>query len=321
MPATRPSSHPEPAAPEGARACEEMLWLLGQPSLEDYLDFLRTRTTQQPADLAKAAAAWRQARDRFAALGEAQAGAADHHVPEPLDPALVPKADGLKRDPYFAGAFDTFPTEVAMVEVDRLVVHQRHIAATYAERRAAGLAAASPDAAALFDFCLPVEREQPPVRIERLREGRYLFSSLSTDLRAHHPTLLTAEQAAGFSNTGPIAGVIGLVVGYGSNYLSAIRFQGRLLLHNGYHRAYSLHAAGIRRAPCVIQTVTRMDELEAAASGRVLENIAHYFTVPRPPMLRDYFDPQLAARHRVLPCETSVELEFKVREGVAVASR
>jgi len=295
---------------------DEMLWLLGQPTLEDYRAFVRNRVVGGEHERVEAISAWRAAGDRYFELAKAEAGAADDHVLQPLPLELDEKAAALAADPYFATTLDTFPTELAMVELGRLVVYQRHIAATYAEARSAQLTGGlTPEA--LFDFCLPQERAQPPVRIQRLAEGRYLFSSPSTDLRPHRPALLTAEQLAGFTSNGPIAGVIGLVVGYGSNFLSAIRYQGRLLLHNGYHRAYALHAAGFTHAPCVVQTVTRPDELRVAAADRVGDDPEHFFKGARPPLLRDFFDPALARRHRVLPCQTAVEVEFKLRSGVA----
>lgn len=300
----------------GSGVATEMLWLLGQPKLADYLDFVRHRAVGgERADLAALTRAWRAASDRFQALQTEDAGAAECST-DPLPDALAALADELANDPAFKRTFDTFPTRIVMVELDRLIVSQRHIVVGYAEGRADHLTAEA-DPIALFRYCLPGEQGQPPVRVRRLAENRYLFSSPSTDLRTHAPRLLPPDCAP--DGIGPVAGIIGLIVGYGSNFLSAIRAGERMLLHNGYHRAWSLRAAGITHAPCVVQTVAGSEELRVAACDRVIGHPDHYLKAARPPLLKDYFDPVLTRRHRVLPWETTVEVEFKLRSGAAAS--
>lgn len=295
----------------------EILWLLGQPSLEDYLDFVRGRVVGGDR-IARTTIIedWRAANDRFHDLRVTEAGAADGHEPAPLDPDMAPLAESLRADPLFIEACSSFPGEIMMAQLDRLVVYQPHIAVDYAERRAI-LLRQQKDAAAIFRHCLPRERSQPPVRIQRLARDRYLFTSPSTDLRPHASTLLNAAQAAGVDSSGPIAGIIGLIVGYGTNFLSGIAFNGRLLLHNGYHRAYSLRAAGITHAPMLVRSVSSVEELCVAAVERVADDVGHYFASPRPPMLKDYFDGALAKRHAAYPSRTAVEVEFKMRRVTA----
>jgi hypothetical protein len=117
----------------------------------------------------------------------------------------------------------------------------------------------------------------------------------------------------GFESFGPIGAVVGLVVGFGSNFLSVIRSDGRMLLHNGYHRAYALRAAGFTHAPAVVQTVTRLDELALVAAQKVLDEPAFYFAAKRPPLLKDFFDPRLSkvlpVRHRERLIEVSFEYD------------
>ena len=45
---------------------------------------------------------------------------------------------------------------------------------------------------------------------------------------------------------GVVAGVVGLVIGYSSNYLNVVAAERRPVLNNGYHRAYALRALGTR---------------------------------------------------------------------------
>jgi hypothetical protein len=291
----------------------ELLWLLGQPHLGDYLDFVKHKVAGgREIDPARLTDEWRAANDLYYELEKEEAGIADAAECLPLDPALAPLADELRADPYYRETFDTLPCEVAMVELDKLIVSQTHVACRFSEARARGLGP-DPDPEALFRFCLPLERTLPPVRIQRISSDRYLFSSPSTDLRAHEPCLLGRDQIANLSSFGPIAGVIGLIVGFGSNFLAVIRSGDRMVLHNGYHRAYALRALGLTHAPAIVETVTRKDELRIAASGAVSEDPEFYFAAARPPLLRDFFNPKLGKRLKVRPMETAVEVEFKMR--------
>lgn len=132
-----------------------------------------------------------------------EAGIADTAECVPLDPALAGVAAALQADPYYRAAFDTLPTAVEMVELDKLIVSQSHIANLFSEERGWALGS-SPSAEALFHFCLPLERENPPVRVQRLSSDRYLFSSRSSDLRSQDPVLLRASQCAGIGSPGPL---------------------------------------------------------------------------------------------------------------------
>jgi hypothetical protein len=104
------------------------------------------------------------------------------------------------------------------------------------------------------------------------------------------------------------------MVGYGSNFLNVIQSDGRLLLHNGYHRAYALRELGVTHAPCIMQTATRRDELNLVASRSVLEDPAFYLKAARPPLLKDFFDPRLRKVLRVPKILRVVELSFEAKE-------
>jgi hypothetical protein len=82
------------------------------------------------------------------------------------------------------------------------------------------------------------------------------------------------------------------MVGYGSNYLNAVHVENRLVLNNGSHRAFALREAGIKQVPCIVQHVSRRDELELVLP-LLQQHPELYLTHPRPPVLKDYFDAQL----------------------------
>ncbi len=289
-----------------------LLWLLGQPHLEEYLSFV-ARKVIGGADIAPLTLAdeWRAANDLFYELEQTEAGEPDHISVTPLPAELAQLADQLRADSFYRTTFDALPTSIEMVELDRLIMWQGQISDRFALRRGETLGH-SPTPEALFRFCFPLERVVPPVTIRRLAEDRYQFISDVTDFSAHSPQLLATTNLAGLATTGPIAAALTIPLGVDANFLSAIRSDNRLLLHNGYHRAYALRAMGITHAPCIIQTVTRRDELKYAADPRVSSDPAFYFRAARPPMLRDFFNPRLTKHLRIRPIQTVVEVQVQV---------
>jgi hypothetical protein len=103
------------------------------------------------------------------------------------------------------------------------------------------------------------------------------------------------------------------VVGYGSNFLNAWHIENRLVLSNGSHRAFALREHGITHLPCLVQKVTRREELELVGTDVVSAHPERYLTNPRPPMLKDYFDPKLrkilnvARKHRLITLSFGVD--------------
>src|SRR5205085_5385811 len=98
----------------------------------------------------------------------------------------------------------------------------------------------------LYRVCLPIDHPTVPHRAGYVADNTYVFVSESNDIRFLDSVVLNPEQVVHYQSHGPIAGVLGLVVGYGSNYLNAIAAEGRLVLNNGSHRAYALRDLGVR---------------------------------------------------------------------------
>lgn len=299
-------------------SCNE-IWLLGQPPLERYLDFIGD-TVIGAANLDRKALTdeWRTANDYYDELEQTEAGYAEQTPHQELNPLMDALAAKVKIDSRYLHTFDTLPTTIGMVELARLVVYQTHVTGNFIESLKARLGCA-PDPQTLFNFCLPLTHPDAPVQIQQVGAKRYVFRSGSTDFRFQKSTLLRPEQIQDFETFGPIAGVVGVAVGFGSNFLNVIRGENRLLLHNGYHRACALLALGITHAPCVIQDVTRLDELEITIKREVAQNSAFYFKSARPPVLKDFFDPRI---RKVLPTrnmQRMVEVNFEVREYLVPA--
>lgn len=314
MPFEAAEPAPDPRSAAAPPPVVDEIWLLGQPALVDFLDFVQDHVDGAASlDQRGLVDEWRRANDYYGELETREAGLADAVDRQPLPNEMQPLAAALQEEPFFRAAFDRLPVTFAMVEVERLMVRQVHVAKPHVDRLEARLREA-PGPEALFRFCQPIERRDPPVSIRRLDSARYVFSSVSSDFRMHEAVLLDPARISGHTVFGPVAAVLGLIVGYGSNLLNVIESEGRMLLHNGYHRAVALRAAGVKYAPCVIQSVTRRDELALVAPQAVIDDPAFYFRARRPPVVKDFFDPRIRKLLPVRRREKLIEVSFEVKE-------
>lgn len=270
--------------------------LLGHPPVTEFLGYVATQTLEGRSGGEGALMdAWRRGNDHLLALTETEAGYADAvefgEMPEELAP-LVAKA---LADPVMRRDYALAPVTIEWIELDRLVVHQMHINLAFADELLAEIGE-SPSAAEIFEFALPAgNRRDPPVHAGRIGEAAWILKSVSNDFRILGAELLEPKQVTGFDAVGVPSLIVALSVGYGSNYLSALHVGGRLVLQNGSHRAYALRASGQTHTPCLVQHVSRHEELRAiVGDGHPLtapgENI---LSTPRPPLFKDYFDEEL----------------------------
>lgn len=304
---------PEPELHDKKPHLEE-LWLLGQPPLSRFLEFVED-TVVDAAKLDRAAltAEWCAANDYYQELERSEAGIANQAQPRELGPGLAALAARVKAHPRYRHSFDTLPTSFGMVELDRLIVYQKHVTHDFVDALKSRIGPA-PDPAALFHFCLPLNNPDAPVQIRRVGSRRYVFSCESTDFRFHEPALLRPDQTNGYESFGAIAGIVGLVVGFGSNFLNVVRVGQRVLLNNGYHRACALRALGITHAPCIIQTASRVDELQISVKSRVADDPEFYFESARPPLLRDFFDARIRKLLPIRRRTRQIEVHFDVKD-------
>ncbi len=294
-------------------ASETELWLRGQPPLHHYLDYvMENAITETPLDRAHLIKKWGVANDRYAELETTENGFPDKIQVSRCPSSLVTKISAIENTAPFKRTFNSVPTRFAMVELDRLIVTQPHINLKQVIRLKAQLCP-NPSPDDLFDFCFPLSSQLAPVKVRKIGAQRYQFWSPSSDFRFQEATLLPADQHSTQKALGAIGAILGIAVGFGPNFLSAIQHENRLVLDNGHHRAYALRDLGLTHAPCIIETVTRVDELAVVASQEVADNPAFYFKAARPPVLKDFFDPEIYEPVRIHRTSRIVEVSFEVK--------
>lgn len=271
---------------------DEQVFLIGRPPLGEFIAFVTSNSVNdENVDQRSLADEWRKANDHIRELEKREAGWADNPTIAALPMRLNQLTKNVLSDPMFQRAFQLVPVELGLVELDRLVVFQKQINLSFVREIRSRLGK-SPSDEDVFRCCLPYDHPHPPAQVARIAPNAFQFSSASTDFRFLEPALLRGEQVAGYLPQGPIVGVVALMVGYGSNYLNAVHVENRLVLNNGSHRAFALREAGVTHVPCIVQRISRREELELVLP-LVHQRPEPYLGPPRPPVLKDYFDGQL----------------------------
>ncbi len=276
-----------------ATAFDPRVFLIGRPPVGELLGFIRNMAVDgQSIDLAALTAEWRAANDHVLRLEKHEAGAADNPPVAPFSASLASFAAAVVADPVYQRAYRFVPTEVAVVDLNRVVVFQKFINLSFVEelKRRIG---SNPSPETVFRLALPLQPDQPQFQMMQNTPNMYTFVSTSTDFRFLEAQLLQPQSVPAFHSTGRPVAILGLGIGYGSNFLNVLHVENRLILDNGSHRAYALRDLGITQVPCLLQRVSRRDELELVASGDLAATPDRYLKSARPPMLRDYFDPGL----------------------------
>ncbi len=283
------------AAPKPQTDTNENLYLIGRPTLKQFLRFVKDNAVHPPSS-GELIEEWQAANRIVRALDKVEAGIADKPSIQPVDPENKLLLEFLQA-PLVRHSFNTVPTEVAYIELDQLVVYQHHIDLTFVQKLKNRLGQ-SPSEEEIFGTCLPCRPSSPPVKWSRTHRNTFVFMSPSDDMRFLGSMSLEPENITDYPPPGNLAGVVGLAVGFGSNFLNAIYAEKRLILNNGSHRAYALRDLGITRVPCIVQHISSRDELSVLASTAITDAPNFYLQDPRPMMLKDYFDPRL---RKVMP--------------------
>ena len=236
---------------------------------------------------------WRAAQAEYARLAVSESGAADRVDLKPLPKAMARHIAQLVEMEGVRRTFDTVPVAFGMVPLDALIISQYSMTQAVVDRiTTAHPAPISPKR--LAELCLPLQAPAASFRLASRSQREYTFVSDAHDMRFLDAQVLEPMNVQQAPVMGHPQAVLALSVGFSANLLNTVRYNGRIALNNGHHRALALRAMGLTHAPCLIQPCASMEDLQQAASSEILRNADLYFHAPRPPLLRDFDNPLLA---------------------------
>ena len=130
----------------------------------------------------------------------------------------------------------------------------------------------------LATITIPAPGEGSPIRVTQ--------SGSSFCIQSPNPNLRIASPA-----TDPNAGVFGFMVQLSPSVMQVVKVGNRLLLRDGYNRAYALLRRGIHTVPCLYREWPSQQDL-GIPSGMLSPSV---YLGDRPALLPDFLDDDVAA--------------------------
>ena len=130
---------------------DEYLYLIGQPTLKQFLRFVKDRAVN-PEGSGHLTEEWQTANAVMRRLEKKEAGIANNPAMEPVSPDSELLLEFLK-NPLVRNSFNTVPTEVAYVNLNEQVIYQHHIDLTFVRRLEHNLKPSLTEEE-IFRFCL-----------------------------------------------------------------------------------------------------------------------------------------------------------------------
>ncbi len=291
---------------------DEALCLLGATRLADFITFVREGTIGgRERDKGELADLWRQAAKAFEVLQTSEAGIADSPPVKPLSGVLQSHVKKLAKLAHFQRTFSAVPVAFGMVELDKLVVYQQRISGSTVSKMTDTLGVPLSDAA-LAELCLPLTPSDAGFRVALEEDGRFIFISDTHDARFQGAQLVKPSDVKGLKVHGHSQAVVALSVGFTTNVLNVVRYGSRMVLNNGYHRAFALRQLGVTHAPCLIQVCAHWEDVGLAGSRDMVDNGPLYFSSARPPLLKDYANPALTQAFPAKRLHRQIRLSYEV---------
>jgi hypothetical protein len=260
---------------------------------------------------------WRTAHDRVRQLAQTDPYLDFTAGLEPLPPLLLGRATDALSDPVAQRCLGILPHRWAYVDLDQLVVWQRHVNLTYAQRYRSALSDTLSDEV-LLEVAIGDAESQAPVHITRSSGNRFTFASPSTGFGVLASACLDPALVRGPNPFGYVSAVLCISVGFGLNFMTAVHFQDRLVLTNGTHRAYMLRRAGVTHVPCLVVQAKRRDDLQLINLPTDGGDAERALNSVRPALLRDYFNEDLVKVLRVPTAMNVLQVELKFEQTKVV---
>ena len=274
-------------------------YLLAFATQAEVLQHVRTQAVEEESKrLPEILGIWECLQPRVGDLLHREAGVADSILVGTIPEEHKSILEGFASDPLFQKTFASLPTGFGLVEIDKLVAPQRTVNLDYVDR----LVASFPKSLAMAELlaiCLSPKRKMDPIQHLEIAPNTHVFSSPNSDIRflgAFFKHLTAEDLEYAVSGGLPGAAIIAFI-GYGGAPVNVLLSDKRVVLNNGFHRVYALRSSGVTKIPAVIQQVRNVQlEFPSAVAGLPKE---YLLNVPRPVLIKDFFEPEFAITLKV----------------------
>jgi hypothetical protein len=144
-----------------------------------------------------------------------------------------------------------------LVEIDPLLAFQITVDTDRGAHHCAGVDH-PPSQEQMLAICLPLTNTPDPLQVSNLAQ--------SMMLRCRNANYRVIRQGALQDPHGNLLGG-GILLGLSLPFVHVVRYNNRCYLHNGYHRAVALRAAGAIQIPCIFRDVQTADLAGIKADG------------------------------------------------------
>jgi hypothetical protein len=278
---------------------------LGWLPLESIVNFVETFCSEDEVfRLPEIEAKWRTASQKFSKLIATESKVAEGINLRDMHKDSEAVIKEIESQPLFAKNFGKTNYAFRMVELEKVITFPLYVYTNYVQEMTAKLSN-SPTERELINLCLEFdENYKDEVSEFRSNPNTYLFSS-DKDLRFLGSS--TKYTTGGFPTK-----AIMLFLGFGSPRMNAYSANNKIYLNNGMHRAIALYSKGVRYAPMIIQ---ELDNPNLSFPLRFYDVPRRYaLDAPRPPMLKDFFDPDLTMELEVKPTKRAVKVTVVTEE-------
>jgi len=286
------------------------VFLYGASAKSEVVTYVRTECIPEEQDhLDDILSDWQTASKVFEDLEQAEIG-----EPEAIDVQEIPseqlsKVQQIQGDSLFKQSFSLLPYEFKLVEIDRLVASQRAVNLDYVELLKKRVPP-KPDVSNLIDICLSAKTQVKPPAEQILAQNVYSYTSENLDFRflgGFQKPLCQDDINACTAGGVPLSAIV-LLVGLGAGSMNALSYKGRIILNNGFHRAFALRSLGVTHIPLIVQKVTN-PQLEVP---QTIANLPREYVLgaQRPALVKDFSNPNLTKTLRVKARNRVVQVQW-----------
>jgi len=263
--------------------------LYGSFTKKRLISFIRETCTQKEIDnMGLAYEKWQEASEIYHQIEEQEKGIADNCQTSEIESQLI---HAIQSHPMIKDAFSNEIVDFKMVDIENVIATQTEVVLDYVDQLNRVLVM-PPSDETLLKFCLIPEKKVPKPKMKRKDARTYYFSSPSRDFRFLGGFLrreLSREELLDTKVGGFATNAITLFVGYGSFCMSAFEVNGRIILENGFHRAYFLEKHGVKKIPMLLIKRSESefpDQLREFKKDYLLHD-------PRPILMKDFLNNDL----------------------------